>query len=82
MDVYVANRADGVAGSGTQNDAFDGSGQAKFDAILRGIPIPATVVWSGSGTTATVTAINHGFSNGNQSDEKTDRAGDEGKRGV
>jgi hypothetical protein len=37
MDVYVANRADGVAGSGTQNDPFDGSTQPKFDAVMNSI---------------------------------------------
>src|SRR5262245_26577487 len=37
MDVYVANRTDGVSGSGTQNDPFDGSTQSKFDAVMNSI---------------------------------------------
>jgi hypothetical protein len=30
MNVWIAYRTDGVAGSGTQSDPFDGSTQAKF----------------------------------------------------
>ncbi|HEV2392535.1 MAG TPA: hypothetical protein VG146_09250 [Verrucomicrobiae bacterium] len=37
MDLWVAMRTDGVAGTGTQNDPFDGSTQAKFDAIMSGV---------------------------------------------
>src|SRR5690348_15042023 len=33
-EVWIAARTDGVAGSGTQNDPYDGSTQAKFDALL------------------------------------------------
>ena len=64
MDVYIAFRTDGVVGSGTQNDPFDGSTQAKFDSLMRAMPIPATI--SSVGSTATVTAINHGYSTGDQ----------------
>jgi hypothetical protein len=64
MDVYIANRTDGVLGSGTQNDPFDGSTQAKFDALMAALPILVTSI-TNSGTTATVTAMNHGFTNGN-----------------
>jgi len=64
MDVWVAYRTDGVAGSGTQSDPFDGSTQAKFDALMNAMPILVSSL-TYSGTTATVTAINHGFANGN-----------------
>src|SRR5258708_5686842 len=33
-EVWIAARTDSVAGSGTQNDPYDGSTQAKFDALL------------------------------------------------
>src|SRR3974390_1148251 len=33
-EVWIAVRTDGVAGGGTQNDPYDGSTQAKFDALL------------------------------------------------
>src|SRR5713101_6371264 len=64
MNIYIAIRTDGVAGTGTQNDPFDGSTQAKFDAIMNALPIPAVSITFVT-TTATVTAINHGFANGN-----------------
>jgi hypothetical protein len=44
MDVYIAARTDGVAGSGTQNDPLDGSTQSKFDAIMRAMPVPVTSI--------------------------------------
>lgn len=34
--VYIAYRTDGVAGVGTKEDPFDGSTQAKFDALMLG----------------------------------------------
>src|SRR5690349_22696687 len=34
FDVWVAWRTDGVKGSGTANDPYDGSTQAKFDAVM------------------------------------------------
>ena len=49
MDVWVANRTDGVSGTGTQNDPFDGSLQAKFDAVMNGIGT-YTCVHLGPGT--------------------------------
>jgi len=64
MNVWIAVRTDSVAGTGTQNDPFDGSTQAKFDAIMNALPVAALGITS-SGTTATATAINHGFANGN-----------------
>src|SRR5436309_13493066 len=65
MNVWIAVRTDGVAGSGTQNDPYDGSTQAKFDALMNALPMAVSSI-TRSGTTATVTAINHGFANGNQ----------------
>jgi hypothetical protein len=35
IDVWVAKRTDFVAGSGTQNDPYDGSTLAKFDKLMR-----------------------------------------------
>jgi len=64
MNVWIAARPDGVAGTGTQNDPFDGSTQAKFDPIMNALPVPVVSI-TFSTTTATVTAINHGFSNTN-----------------
>ena len=63
MNLWVAYRTDGVAGSGTQSDPFDGSSQAKFDALMNAMPIFVSSLTS-SGTIATVTAINHGYANG------------------
>ncbi len=37
MNVWIAVRADGIAGTGTQNDPYDGSTQAKFDAVMNGL---------------------------------------------
>ena len=62
MNVWIAIRTDGVQGTGTQNDPFDGSTQAKLDALMNAMPMLVSI--SNSGSTATVTAINHGFSNG------------------
>jgi hypothetical protein len=57
MDVYIANRTDGVAGSGTQNDPYDGS--------FRNTTIFSVSSITSSGTTATATTTaNHGFQNG------------------
>src|SRR5258708_9277291 len=60
MNVWIAVRTDGVAGTGTQNDPYDGSTQGKFDALMNAMPVPITSI-TFSGTTAIVTAINHGF---------------------
>lgn len=34
FEIWIAYRTDGIAGSGTASDPYDGSSQAKFDAIL------------------------------------------------
>ena len=34
FDVWIATRTDGVKGSGTSNDPFIGSTQARFDGIM------------------------------------------------
>ncbi|MGH7968755.1 MAG: hypothetical protein ACREIC_08520, partial [Limisphaerales bacterium] len=64
MNIWVGYRGDGVAGSGTQSDPFDGSSQAKFDGLMNAVPMLVSSLTYG-GTTATVTALNHGFANGN-----------------
>ncbi len=48
IDVWVATRADGVAGTGTQTDPHDGSTLAKFDALMSGMA-PNTCVHLGPG---------------------------------
>jgi hypothetical protein len=63
MNVWVAARTDGVAGTGTQGDPFDGSTQAKFDGVMHALPMPVLGI-SRSETTATATALSHGFPNG------------------
>jgi len=57
LDVWIAVRADGVKGTGTESDPFDGSMRPK--PLLTGITI------SHSGAEAMVTANNHGYANGN-----------------
>ena len=34
FEVWIAFRADGIKGSGTLNDPYDGSTTAQFDAIM------------------------------------------------
>ena len=48
-EVWIAVRTDGVAGSGTQLDPFDGSTMAKFDALMSSIS-PSTEIHLGPGT--------------------------------
>ncbi len=48
-EVYIAVRTDGTAGTGTENDPFDGSTQAKLDALLPSIA-PNTSIHFGAGT--------------------------------
>jgi hypothetical protein len=51
MNVWVAVRTDGVAGTGTQSDPYDGSTQAKFDAVMSALPTtPPIAVRLGPGT--------------------------------
>ena len=57
LDVWVALRTDGVKGTGTESDPYDGSMRPK--PLITGITI------SHAGTEATVTANNHGYANGN-----------------
>src|SRR5438046_2101310 len=57
LDVWIALRTDGVKGSGTESDPYDGSVRPK--PLLTGI----TIVYSGA--VATVTANNHGYADGN-----------------
>src|ERR1041385_4563936 len=49
INVWIAYRTDGVAGSGTQNDPYDGSTAAKFDAIMNSLS-PNTAVHLGPAT--------------------------------
>jgi hypothetical protein len=41
--VYIAVRTDGLPGSGTQADPFDGSTEPKFDALLNGFGTNTTI---------------------------------------
>lgn len=36
INVWIAYRTDGVAGTGTQNDPYDGSTATKFDGLMSG----------------------------------------------
>ena len=38
-EVWIAMRTDGVKGSGTQTDPWDGSTAAKFDALMQALPV-------------------------------------------
>jgi hypothetical protein len=38
MNVWVAARTDGVPGTGTHSDPYDGSTQAKFDSLMSTMP--------------------------------------------
>jgi hypothetical protein len=51
-EVWIAVRKDGLPGSGTRNDPYNGSTKAKFDAILKTIP-PHTAIHLGAGTFVT-----------------------------
>jgi hypothetical protein len=45
FDYYIAARTDGVGGTGTLNDPFNGSTQARFDSMMRDkIPASSHVV--------------------------------------
>src|SRR6266480_3953398 len=37
INVWIAYRTDGVKGTGTQNDPYDGSTATKFDAVMNGL---------------------------------------------
>jgi hypothetical protein len=43
INVWIAKRGDGIAGSGTQTDPFDGSTLAKFDALMSGMAVNTCV---------------------------------------
>lgn len=43
INVWIAYRTDGVKGSGTQNDPYDGSSATKFDAIMNSLSANTTV---------------------------------------
>jgi len=49
FEIFIAKRSDGVKGTGTLNDPYDGSTSAQFDAIMRNLPGP-TLVHLGPGT--------------------------------
>lgn len=53
INVWVAKRADGISGSGTQNDPYDGSTAAKFDTLMRDVIGVNTCVHLGPGEFAT-----------------------------
>jgi hypothetical protein len=43
INVWIAYRTDGVTGTGTQNDPWDGSTATKFDALMNGVSVNTTV---------------------------------------
>jgi len=49
-DVWIADRTDGQPGSGTNTDPYDGSTQARFDAIMAGISATNVIIHIGEGT--------------------------------
>src|SRR5688572_27382640 len=57
FEIWIAVRTDGVGGSGTLNDPYDGSTAAKFDALMNTISaMPADkvgIVHLGPGTFST-----------------------------
>jgi len=55
QQVWIAIRTDGLPGSGTQADPFDGSTQPKFDAAMAAIP-SNTAIHLGGGTFRTAAA--------------------------
>lgn len=38
LEVWIAYRTDGIKGSGTLNDPWDGSTDTKFDSVMNGLP--------------------------------------------
>jgi len=38
FEVWIAYRTDGIKGSGTLNDPWDGSSQTKFDELMNDLP--------------------------------------------
>jgi kumamolisin len=48
-EIYVAVRTDGLSGSGTMSDPFNGSTEARFDAVMKGIG-PNTQINLSAGT--------------------------------
>jgi hypothetical protein len=63
LQVYIAVRTDGLPGSGTQADPYDGSTAAKFDALLRSIPA-YTTIHLGSGTFLTTGSASYNGTQG------------------
>jgi len=51
INVWIAYRTDGVKGSGTQNDPYDGSTATRFDSLMSGFA-PNTTVHLGPTTTS------------------------------
>ena len=49
FDIWIAKRTDGIKGSGTLNDPYDGSTATKFDALMNNVPAN-TRVHLGPGT--------------------------------
>jgi hypothetical protein len=68
LDVWIAARTDGVIGSGTEDDPYNGStaspATVQITSITPGIPVDSITFNSGTGKATATTHINHGFSNG------------------
>jgi hypothetical protein len=43
INVWIAKRSDGIAGTGTQTDPYDGGTLAKFDALMSGMAVNTCV---------------------------------------
>ncbi len=43
LEIFIARRIDAVGGSGTIDDPYDWSAQAKFDALMGNAPVNATI---------------------------------------
>lgn len=51
--IYIAVRTDGLAGTGSQTDPYDGSTEVKFDALMKSFP-ENTQIHLGAGTYSTL----------------------------
>jgi len=50
INIWIAKRTDGIGGSGTLNDPYDGSTATKFDTLMRDVVGINTCVHLGPGT--------------------------------
>ncbi|MGH8095062.1 MAG: NHL repeat-containing protein [Chthoniobacterales bacterium] len=62
-EIWISYRTDGIPGTGTASDPFDGHTALLFDKIMRGIA-PATIVHIGPGLFRTTGSFSYNESNG------------------